>query len=78
VAGTILPFSFNPELEVVVDPSLLENDEIYFNAARLDRSMALATSDYVTIARPRLFPIVESRGISLEVAAPPDERTSSQ
>ncbi len=54
VAGTILPFSFNPELELVVDPSLLENDEIYFNAARLDRSMVLKTSDYVAMARPRI------------------------
>jgi hypothetical protein len=26
---------------------VVENDEIYFNAARLDRSMALATRDYV-------------------------------
>src|SRR6266702_8603709 len=78
VAGTILPFSFNPELEVIVDPLMLENDEIYFNAARLDRSMALATSDYVTMARPRLFRIVEGRGVSLEVAAPPEQTTSSQ
>ena len=39
VAGTVLPFAFSSELELVVDPSLLENDEIYFNAARLDRSM---------------------------------------
>ncbi len=54
VAGTILPFSFNPELELIVDPSLLESDEIYFNAARLDRSMALKTSDYVALAKPRL------------------------
>ena len=54
VTGTVLPFSFNPELELVVDPSLLENDEIYFNAARLDRSMALKTSDYFEIAWPRL------------------------
>ena len=54
VTGTVLPFSFNPELELVVDPSLLENEEIYFNAARLDRSMALKTSDYFEIARPRL------------------------
>ena len=54
VAGTILPFSFNPELELIVDPSLLKNDEIYFNAARLDRSMALKTSDYATLAKPRL------------------------
>jgi Ala-tRNA(Pro) deacylase len=54
VSGTILPFSFNPALEMIVDPSLLENDEIYFNAARLDRSMVLKTSDYVTVAKPRL------------------------
>ena len=53
VAGTILPFSFSPELELIVDPSLLENNEIYFNAARLDRSMVLKTSDYVTLSKPR-------------------------
>ena len=53
VAGTILPFSFNPELALVVDPSLLENDEVYFNAARLDRSMVLKTSDYLALAEPR-------------------------
>ncbi|HEY4690451.1 MAG TPA: YbaK/EbsC family protein [Anaerolineae bacterium] len=61
VAGTILPFSSKPELELIVDPSLLENDEIYFNAARLDRSMALKTSDYVVLAKPRLERIAESR-----------------
>jgi Ala-tRNA(Pro) deacylase len=54
VTGTVLPFSFNTELELLVDPSLLENDEIYFNAARLDRSLVLKTSDYSEIARPRL------------------------
>ena len=54
VTGTVLPFSFNPELELVVDPSLLENDEIYFNAARLDRSLALKASDYSEISRPQL------------------------
>jgi Ala-tRNA(Pro) deacylase len=58
VTGTILPFSFNPELDVVVDTSLLENEEIYFNAARLDRSMALKTHDYITIAKPRVGRIV--------------------
>ena len=62
VTGTILPFSFNPELDLVVDPLLLENDEIYFNAARLDRSMILKTSDYLTVARPRLGRIAEGRG----------------
>ena len=59
VTGTILPFSFNMELELMVDPSLLENDEIYFNAARLDRSMVLKTSDYVRLAKPRFEQIAE-------------------
>ena len=52
VSGTILPFSFNPDLKLIVDPKLLENDEIFFNAARLDRSMALKTSDYIRLADP--------------------------
>jgi len=59
VAGTILPFAFNPEMELIVDPSLLENDEIFFNAARLDRSMALKTSDYVALSKPRIEKIAK-------------------
>ena len=58
VTGTILPFAFIPELELIVDPSLLENDEIYFNAARLDLSMALKTSDYMMLSKPRIERIV--------------------
>lgn len=54
VAGTILPFAFHPELELVVDPALLEREEIFFNAARLDRSVALNTDDYAALAKPRL------------------------
>src|ERR1700731_3941914 len=53
VTGTVLPFSFNPELELIVDPSLLENDELYFNAARLDRSVVLKTRAYLALAKPR-------------------------
>jgi Ala-tRNA(Pro) deacylase len=64
VAGTILPFSFHPELELVVDPALLENEEIYFNAARLDQSMALKVSDYVAVAKPRLERIAEVRNVA--------------
>lgn len=52
-SGTILPFSFDPELELVVDPALLDHEEFFFNAARLDRSLALRTADYREIARPR-------------------------
>jgi len=66
VAGTILPFSFHAELELIVDPSVLENDELYFNAARLDRSLVLKTSDYVAIAKPRLASIAASQEISPE------------
>ena len=66
VAGTILPFSFTPELELMADPTLLEHEEIFFNAARLDRSMALCTQDYVALAKPRVAQIAteaqEERG----------------
>ncbi|WP_052397111.1 YbaK/EbsC family protein [Streptomyces sp. NRRL F-5123] len=53
VSGTVLPFSFDEKLELVVDPGLLEHDTLYFNAARLDRSLALSAKDYVRIAAPR-------------------------
>ena len=54
VAGTVLPFVMHDELELIVDPALAESAEIFFNAARLDRSIALATADYLAIAKPRL------------------------
>jgi Ala-tRNA(Pro) deacylase len=62
VAGTVLPFAFNPELDLVVDPLLLENDGLYFNAARLDRSMVLKRGDYVALAKPHLAWIAAGRG----------------
>lgn len=57
-AGTILPFSSHPDLHLVVDPGLLEHDEIFFNASRLDRSLALDTKDYLRLANPHVQPIV--------------------
>ena len=60
VTGTILPCSFNPDLELIVDHAVLDNRELYFNVARLDRSIVLQTSDYVTLAKPRLERIVEA------------------
>jgi Ala-tRNA(Pro) deacylase len=57
VSGTILPVSFHPDLELIVDPALLTHDEIFFNAARLDRSLALNTDDYRKLADPRIHPI---------------------
>jgi Ala-tRNA(Pro) deacylase len=56
-SGAVLPFSFHPALELIADPSLLEHEEIYFNAGRLDRSMALKTREFVNLAKPRLAPI---------------------
>lgn len=56
-AGTVLPFAFDPELELIVDPDLLSAETLYFNAARLDRSIALDAADYRRIARPTLASI---------------------
>lgn len=56
--GAIPPFSFNPELRLVVDPRLLsENEEIAFNAGRLDQSVILSAADYQRIAMPEQLPI---------------------
>ena len=71
VVGTILPFSFHPELELIVDPALVEHEEIYFNAARLDRSMVLKTTVYVALARPRLERIIGGRNDPADEAALP-------
>ena len=57
MSGSILPFSFRPELQLIIDPGLLVHDELFFNAARLDRSVALDTGDYLTLAQPRIEPI---------------------
>ncbi|URN11032.1 YbaK/prolyl-tRNA synthetase associated domain-containing protein [Streptomyces radiopugnans] len=56
-SGTILPFSFDERLELLVDPGLLSHTEFFFNAARLDRSIALSTQDYRALAEPRVEPL---------------------
>jgi Ala-tRNA(Pro) deacylase len=55
--GAVLPFSFNPALELIVDPALLVHGEIYFNAGRLDRSMVLETARYLDVVKPRMAKI---------------------
>lgn len=57
VSGSIVPFSFRSELKLIVDPDLLVHKEIYFNAARLDQSIALDIKHYVELSRPRILPI---------------------
>ncbi|MET9384016.1 YbaK/EbsC family protein [Streptomyces sp. NPDC002928] len=61
VSGAIVPFSFDPGLRLVVDPELLEEDEIWFNAARLDRSLAMSPRDYAELARPQFAAVAEQR-----------------
>ena len=56
--GAVPPFSFWPNVRLVVDPKLVElHDEIAFNAGRLDTSMVLNSMDYLRIARPLLLEI---------------------
>ena len=57
VIGSIPPFSFNPELEVLADPLIQENKEVVFNAGRLDRSIFMRCADFIRIAKPRLVRI---------------------
>lgn len=60
VTGTVLPFAVDPDVELLVDPGVLDQPRLYFNAARLDRSISLATADYARIARPALHTISAS------------------
>ena len=56
--GAIPPFSFSPDIRLVVDPQLLErHGEIAFNAGRLDTSIVLDSADYQRIAVPLLADI---------------------
>ncbi|MCT9075534.1 YbaK/EbsC family protein [Streptomyces fulvoviolaceus] len=57
IPGTVLPFSFDPELEVVADPGVVAQPRLYFNAARLDRSLLISGADYARVAQPRVEPI---------------------
>jgi Ala-tRNA(Pro) deacylase len=57
VAGTVLPFAFHSDLMLIADPAIAAHAELFFNAARLDRSLALRTSDYLALAKPRMEPI---------------------
>jgi Ala-tRNA(Pro) deacylase len=54
VAGTVLPFAFHPDLTLIADPAITLHEELFFNAGRLDRSIALITTDYIALAKPRL------------------------
>jgi Ala-tRNA(Pro) deacylase len=57
VIGAIPPFSFSDQLQVLADPLIQENEEVVFNAGRLDRSMFMKLEDYIRIAEPQLVNI---------------------
>jgi Ala-tRNA(Pro) deacylase len=55
--GAIPPFSFSERLQLLADPLIQQNEEVVFNAGRLDQSIMMRLSDYIRIARPQLVPI---------------------
>jgi Ala-tRNA(Pro) deacylase len=55
--GAIPPFSFSEQLHVLADPLIQENEEVVFNAGRLDRSIFMNLEDYLRIAKPVLAKI---------------------
>lgn len=57
VIGAIPPFSFSDQLEVLADPLIQENEEVVFNAGRLDRSIFMKLDDYIRIAKPQMVKI---------------------
>ncbi len=57
VIGAIPPFSFSDQLQVLADPLILQNEEVVFNAGRLDRSIFMKRDDYIRIARPQITQI---------------------
>ena len=59
VIGAIPPFSFNDRLILLADPLIQANEEVVFNAGRLDRSIMMKLSDYIRIAKPILVSIAQ-------------------
>ena len=55
VMGAVPPFVFNGPLTLFADAAFLASeDEIAFNAGRLDRSIVMKSVDYKRIARPQI------------------------
>lgn len=57
VIGAIPPFSFNDQLQVLADPLIQQNEDVVFNAGRLDRSIFMKLEDYMRIGKPQLAKI---------------------
>lgn len=60
IIGSIPPLSFNSALRLIVDAGLLaREEEIAFNAGRLDRSIVISAQDYRRIAVPLVSHIAQ-------------------
>jgi len=57
VIGAIPPFSFSDQLQVLADPLIQQNEDVVFNAGRLDRSIFMKLEDYIRIAKPQMAKI---------------------
>jgi Ala-tRNA(Pro) deacylase len=60
VMGAIPPFSFRENLPLIVDNQCRINDEVVFNAGRLDCSIFVKFADYERIAGATFADIIES------------------
>ena len=58
--GAVPPFSFDPDLLLVVDKRLVQEPEIVFNAARLDTSFFIKQEDYLRVASPKIADVAVS------------------
>ncbi len=54
VMGAVPPFTFDAALPLVADPAIQANEEVVFNAGRLDRSIFMPLADYLRAATPML------------------------
>ncbi|WP_419998147.1 YbaK/EbsC family protein [Streptomyces boninensis] len=59
VSGSIIPVSLQSGIEVLADPALFQEPVLYFNAARLDLSVALHSEDYRSLTQPTVAVITE-------------------
>lgn len=58
--GAVPPVSFNPEVLLVIDPTLAQRYvELSFNAGLRERSIIINTQDYLRIVAPQQFPVIQ-------------------
>lgn len=60
-SGTVMPFSWDERMQLIADPSLFDAPELVFNAGRLDRSIAISSTDYRRHAHPLIAQIAADR-----------------